>query len=210
MLDGMVRLRDIPDLTPQQRMEVRHAEIARRYADKAKRAGPLSFAALRLAEIHRLLKHRHRRVLPDDDAGLTAARVAVHHIARLRDASRRMDRWLEHWAPWLDLPSRERLIREATEKALRWRADKLAWKLQVTPTERAELKLRTIGAMGETAKDRKAKARQRQRERQQARRSAAGAMPRQAYEANSISRAKPWSALGMSRAAWYRAGKPQP
>jgi predicted DNA-binding transcriptional regulator AlpA len=34
------------------------------------------------------------------------------------------------------------------------------------------------------------------------------AVPRAEYEANSITRAKPWEALGMSRATWYRKGKP--
>lgn len=34
------------------------------------------------------------------------------------------------------------------------------------------------------------------------------ALPRAEYEANAISRAKPWEALGMSRATWYRRGKP--
>ena len=34
------------------------------------------------------------------------------------------------------------------------------------------------------------------------------AVPREEYEANSISRAKPWESLGMSRATWYRKGKP--
>ena len=33
-------------------------------------------------------------------------------------------------------------------------------------------------------------------------------VPRAEYEANGISRAKPWEALGMSRATWYRKGKP--
>ena len=36
------------------------------------------------------------------------------------------------------------------------------------------------------------------------------ALPREEYEANSISRAKPWEALGMSRATWYNKGKPSP
>lgn len=35
------------------------------------------------------------------------------------------------------------------------------------------------------------------------------AQPRADYLANSISRAKPWEALGMSRATWYRLGKPE-
>ena len=34
------------------------------------------------------------------------------------------------------------------------------------------------------------------------------ALPRAEYEASSISRAKPWEALGMSRATWYNKGKP--
>jgi hypothetical protein len=36
------------------------------------------------------------------------------------------------------------------------------------------------------------------------------AVPRVEYEANSLARAKPWEALGMSRATWYRKGKPEP
>ena len=34
------------------------------------------------------------------------------------------------------------------------------------------------------------------------------AVPRAEYLANSITRSKPWEALGMSRATWYRHGKP--
>lgn len=35
------------------------------------------------------------------------------------------------------------------------------------------------------------------------------ALRREDYEAQSIARAKPWESLGMSRATWYRHGKPQ-
>ena len=34
------------------------------------------------------------------------------------------------------------------------------------------------------------------------------AIPRAQYLAESVSRSKPWEALGMSRATWYRKGKP--
>ena len=34
------------------------------------------------------------------------------------------------------------------------------------------------------------------------------ALPRAEYEANSITKTKPWEALGMSRATWYNKGKP--
>lgn len=33
--------------------------------------------------------------------------------------------------------------------------------------------------------------------------------PREEYLANALSRSKPWEALGMSRATWYRRGKPE-
>ena len=34
------------------------------------------------------------------------------------------------------------------------------------------------------------------------------ALPRAEYEANSLTRSKPWEAMDMSRATWYRKGKP--
>ena len=36
------------------------------------------------------------------------------------------------------------------------------------------------------------------------------AMPRDQYLAESLMRKKPWEALGISRATWYRRGKPMP
>lgn len=36
------------------------------------------------------------------------------------------------------------------------------------------------------------------------------ALPRDQYLAESITRAAPWEALGMSRATWYRKGRPMP
>lgn len=35
------------------------------------------------------------------------------------------------------------------------------------------------------------------------------AVPRIEYEGNGITRAQPWQSLGMSRATWYRKGKPE-
>lgn len=35
------------------------------------------------------------------------------------------------------------------------------------------------------------------------------ALPREQYLANALTRTKPWEALGMSRATWYRRGKPE-
>jgi len=44
----------------------------------------------------------------------------------------------------------------------------------------------------------------RQRQRELARRRAQGTKSRAEYEANSLSRNKPWLALGISRRTWYR------
>jgi hypothetical protein len=69
---------------------------------------------------------------------------------------------------------------------------------RITPDEEREL--RTIVS--------ESTARERDAARKNARRRAAGAVDRETYEANALSRQKPWEALGMSRASWYRAGKP--
>lgn len=53
-------------------------------------------------------------------------------------------------------------------------------------------------------------ARERHRARERSRRRAGGAVPRSDYEAGSLAKRKPWETLGMSRATWYRTGKPEP
>lgn len=65
---------------------------------------------------------------------------------------------------------------------------------KITPGE--ERQLRTIVSEDVAA--------ERHRERETERRRAAGASDRQTYEANSLSRQKPWEELGVSRATWYR------
>ena len=51
---------------------------------------------------------------------------------------------------------------------------------------------------------------ERDRKRKEISRRAAGAVDRKTYESRSAARQRPWEALGMSRATWYRAGKPSP
>lgn len=73
-------------------------------------------------------------------------------------------------------------------------------------TDDEQRQLRTIISRSMAAE----RTRERDRARDEARRRAAGAVDRAIYEANAASRQKPWEALGMSRASWYRAGKPSP
>lgn len=69
---------------------------------------------------------------------------------------------------------------------------------RITTEEQRQLK--TIVSQAEAA--------ERHRKREEARRRAAGAVGRETYEQASLTRQKPWDALGMSRRSWYRAGKP--
>lgn len=189
----------------------RKAEIAARYRAKSKQAAlakkPRALAAIRMSELTRLYDHRHGpRLLPEDDVGLLCAKVMVHHIGALRDAPRRISDWLACCAPWLSLASRERLIRDATERPIRWSADKLAWKLRVTAAERTNLDLRTIGCIDMTKEQRAAQAKERRRQRDRIR---YRTQSREEY-LHAVRTPKPWTRLGMSRAAWYRAGRPTP
>jgi hypothetical protein len=186
----------------------RHAEIARRYkAAKVERA-PVSLAGLRVAELRRLFIARYGHVLPDDDAGRDDALIMAHHLANRPDAERRIGSWLTLWAPWMASSESAALTAKVLAKPLRWRADKLAIRLHLTEAERHRLRITTIGACDLDRAGRLRRQRQRARLRKEELRRADGAKPRADYEANSLSRTKPWEMLQMSRSSWYRAGKP--
>ena len=86
----------------------------------------------------------------------------------------------------------------------KWRADSLGKLLRLTEAERRDLNIRTIGSATTTKAERKQARKLRHRVQERIRRRARGAKPRHDCEANSISRAKPWLALSISRASWYR------
>lgn len=191
---------------PPEVVAARKRAIARRYAElKRKKLGPLSMAAIRASELTRLYQDIWpTKQLPDDDQGEMAARVMANHLAKLRDAPRRIDRWLDRWMTGLSLVSHERLINDVLECPLRYSADKLAWKFKVTAEQRTRLRLRTIGAIDQTRAERAAAAQIRKLERQRARRRANGAKPRAEYEATARERTRPWETEGISRRTWYR------
>jgi hypothetical protein len=186
----------------------RHAEIARRYDNGKGERQPVSMAVLRIAELRRLLTARYGLVLTDDDAGRDDALVMAHHLAKRPEAERRIPAWLSLWAPWMTSDEVADLTTMVIAKPLRWRADKLAIRLHLTEDERRRLRITTIGAIDLTKAERLARRRLHKRLYKEARRRHAGAKPRTEYEANSINRIKPWVVLGMSRASWYRAGRP--
>jgi hypothetical protein len=184
----------------------RHAEIARRYAKAERR--PVSIAMLRIAELRRLYRARYGHTLPDDDAGRDDALIMAYHLAKRPDADRNIPVWLGLWAPWMCETEVAKVTTKVLAKPLRWRADKLAIRLNLNEAERQRLRITTIGAVDVDKEERRRRRQARNHLRKKLMRRARGAKPRIEYETNSISRNKPWQTCGMSRAAWYRAGKP--
>lgn len=167
----------------------------------------------RLREIEALIHHRHGRCVPDPegtddrDTALDYVRAAAFSLSGQDVAD-----WCRVFAPWATDADLLPITTAARNRRRMMRADGVAGLLHVTMAERLALKLKTIGAadMKKSARTKFMKERKRQmdRERDRQKRRAAGARDRKSYVAQSISTVKPWEALKMSRAKWYRLGKP--
>jgi hypothetical protein len=92
------------------------------------------------------------------------------------------------------------LIDRVTSKPLRWTADTLAWRIGLNDATRTLLKITTIGAIDLNKVQRAERRKQRDAAAHRARRAAVVSVSD--YEE------KPWEAQGISRATWYRRGKP--
>jgi hypothetical protein len=189
----------------------KHAEIAVRYRWMQKQNRPVPMAAIRVAELHRLLGSRWGLVLPDDDAGRDDAEVMAHHLARRPgDARKHIKTYLRRHAPWMSGDETKRLIATVMAKPRKFRADTLAARLNLTFAERARLGIKTIGAVDVDKAERVKRRRNVNRDYLKDRRRTRGAKPRADYEAGSLARTKPWLAMGLSERTWYRRGKPVP
>lgn len=159
-----------------------------------------SLATLRVCELNRLFYTRYRgTLLPDDDDGRDSVEIIVNHLVMLFDPRLRAGDWICRCVPWLGKDASERLIARAIARQIKWRADSLARRLNLTSSERDRLKIRTIGAVDLNKEQREERQRQRDRLAKEAKRRAAGAKP----QAQSASRTKPWVVLGIGRSRWY-------
>lgn len=131
-------------------------------------------AAIRLAELTRWLDDTHGAgaELEAGDDSIQIVRLFAHHMGGLPDTPRRIQSWIDRYAPWLSLASQERLIGEVTQCPLKWSADRLAWKLHLTDATRTRLKITTIGAIDCSKEQRAERRKQRNAERNRARRAA--------------------------------------
>ena len=159
---------------------------------------------LRLGNLRTLFRDRYGPTLPDDDAGREDLRELLLPISLGPNAAIKMPKAIEVWAEWMSRDEAEQLIDDVNQTPI-WRrkpnAKELGERLRVTNAQRERLRLWTIAACDMTPEEaqdwRKAKERARKRQRR-------NREPRAKYEANSINRTKPWLALGISRATWFR------
>lgn len=196
-----------------------HHEIAVRYAwmrreQKHRRGSKKLIARLRMREIERLFAHRYGERLPDDDSGMEDLVLAANQIAQMDgNAEDHILRWAWEWAYWLfDKKDVDPVLfaRRIANNPRRYKADTLARLLNLTMSSRTALGITTIGAIDCSKQQRAELRRQRKRAYAEARRRASGTKPRAQYEAESLSRTKPWERMGMSRSTWYAKGKPMP
>jgi hypothetical protein len=144
--------------------------------------------------------------LPDDDAGREDLRILLDHYAHANSLA--MSRVVKTRAPWMADTERDNLLDEVNRFPRRWTAQALANKLNLTDADRQRLKIRTIGAVDVTPKERKrlSKRRKREQERERQRAKRHGLRTRAQYLVDVKSK-EPWVAAGMKRRTWYRRRK---
>jgi hypothetical protein len=180
--------------------------FSRRQKGKRKRPSPMQLIGLRMRDLCIVFRSRYpgRDHLPDDDAGRDDLYIAINHLACLAHPRKHVADWIDAWAPWLTAGEQRDLVGRALANPQRWTADQLAWRLRLTKEQRTMLGITTIGAIDEAKAARTKRRREREKQRRKATRRSQGALPRNIYEGQSISRTKPWETDGISRASWYR------
>ena len=217
MTVAVARSRVFRDGTP--RDKAGHAEIARRYAWHAYKGGkrPATgqtgksklITLIRLRELERIISARYGAELPNNAAGRDMATIAGHHIVHFgADAARHIMAWASVWAPWMPPEQAAELAAGIIARPWKFTADTLGWRLQLSQVERQSLAITTIGAFDLDKAQRVQLRKVRRAAAESSRRRRKGAIPREHYEEASLSANRPWEALGISRATWYRRGRP--
>lgn len=196
------------DETPKQ--QALHREIARRYSwddrDKTDRRRPNAQLNRRMRELELLFEDRWGPTLPDDDSGRDDLLVAAHHLAQsFGDPHQHIPAWVRNRAPWLSDTECTTFIEQVVGKPRKFGAKALGRKMRLTQEERQRLRITTIRAFDVSDDDMKANRAARENVRHRRRRRKAGAVDRAEWlAANSAARKKPWEALGIGRATYYR------
>jgi hypothetical protein len=208
----------------------RHRETAKRHAEEYEREygePKPRVPFFRVAELERLALDRYQRRFPDcipdttDGLKLIAA-IADHLVLQGRnvDPTKRVIGWCKARVRWMSddqaqvvaeraLNPDRRLnpSRTANQRLKMADADALAQYVGLDMATRTRLKIKTIGARDCPRDEREALRKVKQRDLTIKRRRVKGVVPRAEYEANSLSRLKPWEKEGISRPTWYRRQK---
>jgi hypothetical protein len=160
-----------------------------------------SFAGLRCNELNRIFRDRYGWNIPNDDGGRDDIEIMLHHMARRDPDAIAMRKWIKAYAEWMADDEATALVARIIAKPLRFRADTLAKRLNLTEADRTRLGIRTIGAVDMTKEERAQRHKIEAKERARRNRKARGAKSR----AESINQTKPWLAMGIkSKATYYR------
>jgi hypothetical protein len=169
----------------------------------------------RLSEAKKWFAHKGWKEPPQNvlewgcDQAWTAAEVkGLHPRQALQKQKRSVRNWARSKAPRLTLVELEALVARTVTSNKRWSRDQSAAVLGIGVRDSQEHGFKFLGADDDPnyvnrnkAKAEKAAARARKY------RAANGAKPRTVYEANSLSRTKPWEPDGISRRTWERRRK---
>jgi hypothetical protein len=169
---------------------------------------PEMIRRLRLGNLRKLLRDRNGPILPDDDAGREYLIELLLPISVGPHAAIKMSNAIEVWAPWMQQEEAESIIDQINLMPI-WdrkpNARKLGERLRVTNGERERLKLWTIAPCDMGQKGMLWWRKKKKRERMRRLRKLRGQLSRSAYLAeHATSKKRPWNALGISRATWYR------
>ena len=140
---------------------------------------------------------------PDDDAGRMDAMILAQHYANGNPDA--LARVLKTRLPWMAEAEFQSLIEDALESPQFWGAQALANALQITDERRSALKIKSIGAIDMSKRQRKKRRKERNTEAHRAAARAKGVKPREQYLAeHTTNRDKPWEAENISRSTYFR------
>ena|ERR1700723_1522706 len=182
-----------------------YREIAMRYRARFKgmQASKLSLPSVRIVELDRIFADRWGAILPPDDAGRDDAAIMVHHLVGLRNCLEMIMEWLHFRCPWMGEQEAVELVELAQRFPARWDAAELGKRLGLLYADRQRLRITTIRGLDVSLRQMNRLRKSRKVEAKRNSRRLSGVRPRHLYERWSLSKAKPWQSLGISRSTWY-------
>jgi len=166
----------------------------------------LSFASLRLSSVAKLIRGRHNGPCDTDDGEHYYEAALPYLIELAKRHGRPIDSqaWAQQYTPRLLGEHPLEWFVAAENEAMRFprylSGDDIAKLLKVNADEVKRFDLRTFGAIDRSAKQRKVERKAADRAYQKRKRQEKGATPRE----RSLVAQKPWTAMGISRSAFYK------